>query len=137
MFGSYLQGAIGLVVGIAGSILGFICLAIVILDNRPDPEVYVWMFIGFGLAIGGGYMRYLSNQTVRVGDSKLESDQSNDSLSNNSFNGEKSLDNDSYQLFLVKKFNIEKNDVLNKFVLNNKTYASLEEALKIAKDLDN
>tara|TARA_B110000263_G_C15274110_1_gene495006 strand:- start:229 stop:555 length:327 start_codon:yes stop_codon:yes gene_type:complete len=34
-------------------------------------EVFFWVLIGFGAAIGGGYMRYLSTQTIRVGNSVI------------------------------------------------------------------
>tara|TARA_B100000029_G_C17426913_1_gene906417 strand:- start:197 stop:607 length:411 start_codon:yes stop_codon:yes gene_type:complete len=135
MFGSYLQGAIGLVVGIAGSITGFISLLYVL---GGDSEALFWMVIGFVCALGGGYMRYLSIQTVRVGDSKIDTENSNADNSKDTpkFVGDRNLENDSYQLYLVKKYNIEKNNVLEKFTFNNKTYDSLEEALKSADILE-
>ena len=47
------------------------------------------------------------------------------------YTGEPNLENDSYILFLVKKYAIEKNDVLGKYVLNEKLYASIDEALEV------
>jgi hypothetical protein len=53
-----------------------------------------------------------------------------------SFSGEPDLSNDSYILHLVKKYSIEKNEVLGKFVLNQKLYDSIDEALKVGNLLD-
>jgi len=53
-----------------------------------------------------------------------------------SYTGESNLENDSYILFLVKKYAIEKNDVLGKYVLNEKLYPSIDEALKVGDELE-
>ena len=45
------------------------------------------------------------------------------------FSGESNLNNDSYILFLTKKFDVQKNDVLQKYVVGDKLYATLEDAL--------
>ena len=55
----------------------------------------------------------------------------------NKFEGNNDISDDSYQLYLVEKYNIKKNDTLNKFVLNSKPYADLMEVLKVAHDLEN
>jgi len=146
MFGAFLQGAIGLVIGIAGSIIGFGSLLLMLLSPNDAGMLFPWMLFGFIGAIGGGYARYLSVQTIRVGDSVLNHDKSNnpnkdsgksfERKENISFEGEKNLENDSYQLHLVKKYNIEKNDVLNKYVLKNNTYENLTDALKAADELE-
>lgn len=52
------------------------------------------------------------------------------------FDGIRDISDDSYQLYLVEKFNIKKNDTLNKFVLNDKPYSDLDEVLKIAHELE-
>lgn len=49
---------------------------------------------------------------------------------------QRSLDLDAYQLYLVKKFNIGKNDVLSKFVVNETLFPTIDEALKFAHALD-
>ena len=158
MFGSYLQGAIGLVIGIAGSIIGFGALLVTILS--PNEGSFFWVLIGFGVAIGGGYMRYLSRQTIRIGDSainnlgdretnsqlKSNSVQANQSYSQTNtknrlneniiFDGEKNLENNSYPLYLVKKYKIDKNNVLNKYVLSDKTYETIIDCLKIADQIE-
>jgi hypothetical protein len=46
------------------------------------------------------------------------------------FKGNKDLNNDSYKLYLVDEFNINKNPVLDKFSCNDKAFDSLELALK-------
>ena len=50
--------------------------------------------------------------------------------------GESNLNNDAYQLYLVKKYSISKNQVLSKFVLGNKLYENIEDVLNAAKILD-
>jgi hypothetical protein len=52
------------------------------------------------------------------------------------FKGNKDLNNDSYKLYLVDEFNINKNPVLDKFSCNDKAFDSLELALKYAHDID-
>lgn len=51
------------------------------------------------------------------------------SQATNRFMGEMSVDNDAYKLFLVKKYNIEKNTTLDKFVANEKLFGTVEEAI--------
>ena len=52
-----------------------------------------------------------------------------------SFFGSPELSNDSYLLFLTKKFDIQKNDVLGKYALNERLYGSIDEALSSAHQL--
>tara|TARA_B100000795_G_C22613885_1_gene366160 strand:+ start:142 stop:720 length:579 start_codon:yes stop_codon:yes gene_type:complete len=59
-----------------------------------------------------------------------------DSTESNSFDGKKDINEDTYQLYLVEKYDIRKNDTLNKFVLNGKPYAELIEVLKVANELE-
>lgn len=51
------------------------------------------------------------------------------SQATNRFMGEMSVDNDAYKLFLVKKYNIEKNTTLDKFVANEKLFGTVDEAV--------
>ena len=46
------------------------------------------------------------------------------------YKGEPELSNDSYVLYITKKYAIEKNEVLGKYVLNEKLYDSLSEVLE-------
>ena len=86
-------------------------------------------------------MRYLSSQAVSVEHSEqtLNVNQ-NINLQNTAqskvFNGEKDLANDSYQLYLVEKYQIKKNDTLNKYVLDDKPYNELKDALEAAHNLE-
>jgi hypothetical protein len=52
------------------------------------------------------------------------------------FSGDKSLDNDSYLIFLTKKYAIEKNGVLDKFICAEKLFNNIEEALGYADELE-
>ncbi len=46
-----------------------------------------------------------------------------------SFVGERSIKNDKYKLFLVDRYQITKNDVLNKYVCDDKLFTTVDEAL--------
>ena len=52
------------------------------------------------------------------------------------YSGPKDLQHDAYKLYLVTKYNIERNAVLNQLVCRNKVFASLEEALFYAHSLE-
>jgi hypothetical protein len=52
------------------------------------------------------------------------------------FDGDKSLANDSYKIFLVKKYGIEKNDALGKIICQGKLFDDIEQALKHAAQID-
>ena len=54
-----------------------------------------------------------------------------------SFSGEPELSNDSYVLYLAKKFNIHKNNVLGKHVLNERLYDTIDDALSAGDELNN
>ena len=49
--------------------------------------------------------------------------------------GDPELSNDSYIIFLTKRFDIEKNEVLGKYIVSNKLFTTLEEALEAGDQL--
>ncbi len=50
--------------------------------------------------------------------------------------GVRDLKDDAYQIYLLKKYRIEKNEVLGKYVANNRSFISLEDALSAMSELD-
>jgi len=52
------------------------------------------------------------------------------------FPTDRRLDSDEYQLYLVKTYAIEKNNTLEKYVVNGKLFASVDDALRHAHALD-
>tara|TARA_B100001175_G_C19353888_1_gene563719 strand:+ start:419 stop:802 length:384 start_codon:yes stop_codon:yes gene_type:complete len=124
MFGKYLTGYIGMIIVLIGIVMAIYGLF------AGNTVTFFW---GLALTFGGGYLRYQSKQAVTVEKTVEESH-----LDKNKyvFKGEKNLDNESYHLYLVDKYKIKKNDTLEKYVLNNKPYADLQEALKIAHILE-
>lgn len=52
------------------------------------------------------------------------------------YEGDRRLDDASYQLYLVKKFDIEKNNTLEAYVVGNKKFGSLDDALRYAHSED-
>jgi len=58
------------------------------------------------------------------------------SNSTRSFSGSRELEDESFQLYLIEKFNIEKDEILGKYLVGGKPFGELESALKYAADLD-
>ena len=53
-----------------------------------------------------------------------------------SFSGETNLSNDAYKIFLTKKYLIEKNEALGQFILQDKLFSTIDEALEYANNLE-
>jgi hypothetical protein len=51
-------------------------------------------------------------------------------------NGDKDLANDSYKIYLIKKYSFEFNDVLKKYIFEDRLYGSVDEALAAAHALE-
>ncbi len=73
-----------------------------------------------------GYQNYL----------KLVNQLKSNSLVKSTFNGDRSLNNDSYKLYLAKHYNIEKNAALDKFVCNDKLFNNVDDSLTYADSLE-
>jgi hypothetical protein len=67
---------------------------------------------------------------------RVEQTVKNTSNAQNLFNGEKSLKNDAYKLFLLEKYGVSKNDVLNQFVCNNKIFNAIEDVFEFTHKLE-
>ena len=129
MFGKYLLGWIGGIVGFFGIILALIGIF-------GDKS---YLIMGIAMSVGGGFLRYISSQAVTVENQvSVGNDVQEERIEKNhySYDGEKELENETYQLYLVEKYDIKKNDTMGKYVLNNKPYLDLKEALKIAHNLE-
>lgn len=61
---------------------------------------------------------------------------SSPALSSGEFNGERSLGNDGYKLWLASRYDIKKNDVLDSLVCGERLFATVEAALSHADNLD-
>jgi len=76
-----------------------------------------------------------SKQNERL--STVQEIQFNQKSIDNEFAGEKTLTNDGYKIYLVKKYKIEKMDVLGKFACGERLFETIEEALNFADSLEN
>ncbi len=56
-------------------------------------------------------------------------DRNQDPRTQSKWDKDRDLDNDEYQVYLVKKYSVEKNEVLGKFLANGKSYESVAAAL--------
>ena len=128
MFGSYIQGFVGLVIMLlAGPYFLF---------KGFDDEGFFFL-LAFLCFFGGGYLKYLSNQTTRAGDDLTARGLGVTSAAfSKQFNGVKKLENSDYKLYLVEKFGIAKNETLGVFSFSGKSYETLENALAVAHELE-
>ena len=65
----------------------------------------------------------------------VQPDQSN-SYTKPTYKGDPELSNDSYILYITKKYAIEKNEVLGKYVFNEKLYNTIDDALRAGHELN-
>lgn len=85
------------------------------------------------LFCGGIFSGGSSSKEEKEAQSENESNKSIQAAKED-FIGDADLTNDAYKLFLVKKYAIEKNDALSKFVLNERLFDSISDALRFAAD---
>ena len=130
-------GVIVVLIGLLGAIGG-----------ETAGKVMFW--VGVLMIAGGSYLRYLSKQTVRnfsgddsqrssasvsVAIAPLSSQANNETQSSTMKNfdvADRVISNDSFKLYLVDYFKISKHEVLGKYVVGEKLYDTLDEALNQA-----
>lgn len=125
MFGSYLQGFIGL------ALMFFVAPALV-WNGFTEYRGTGYYFAAFAAFFGGGFLRYLSQQTTRMASDLTKDSQENATQTAKRFLGEKILSNQDYRLFLVEKYSIQKNETLGVFSIRGKSAETLDEALNAA-----
>jgi hypothetical protein len=116
------------------------------IDITCGGQVYKIYYSNIGWKKKGGFYKaklvgYIGEMDPRINELKehllSHMNRNNlDSTESNSFDGKKDINEDTYQLYLVEKYDIKKNDTLNKFVLNGKPYSDLIEVLKVAHELE-
>lgn len=84
----------------------------------------------------GGYLIFKDNEEEENNSNKNHLPNKSSSVSTLTFDGDKSLTNDAYKIYLVKKYGIEKNEALGKFIVSDKLFSSIEEALSYASGID-
>lgn len=109
---------------------------------------FIWSFFYNGYytkkLIEKGYKLYGSKQEIYSAAAALGIDSKNvadvevdiHQLSDLYYTGERSLTSAVYQSYLVEKFNIVKNEKLEKYILNDNLFKNLDEALICADELD-
>lgn len=128
MFGAYLQGFVGL----AGVILG----GFLMLIGLFEP---VFFLFGFLLIFGGGYLKYVSSQTVRTADDitdESSAGKSDHELKQVLYKGDRDTQSNDYRLFLCNKYSIERNDTLGVYSMQSSAFESLDEAIDAANEIE-
>jgi hypothetical protein len=97
------------------------------------------MLGGFVAVVGIFFLLRTESKDTQVKDMKEKPKNqpiSSPRIINQGFSGNKSIDNDAYKIFLVKKYSIEKNVALDKFIVGERLFNSIEEALIYASGMD-
>ena len=132
----YVLGFIGIFIASAGFLLMIVGGIRFITTEKFD-----FLLLGFIATFLGGYFRYLSKQTHQGYELGKDNSKNNDQVQNtkktlSKYSGVRDIGNDTYQLYLVEEYKIEKNKTLGKFVFNKKLYENLEDALQEAHEFD-
>lgn len=102
-----------------------------ILDNY-----FPMMAASVAAIILGGYLIFKGNEEENNNSDQNHIPNKSSSVSTLTFDGDKSLTNDAYKIYLAKKYEIEKNEALGKFIVSDKLFSSIEEALIYASGID-
>jgi hypothetical protein len=94
------------------------------------------MIISAVIAIIGGALIFAAGKTDQDALGQLASQKKSTNSQSLNYVGERSLINDSYKLYLTKKYSIERNSVIEKFSCNSNIFEDLDSALKYADELE-
>ena len=132
-FSSQTIGWLLIIIGIILGFVGFVGIMLYMDSNNPNsPPVILFVMV-----IGGLVLALVGRNTFKSKKVNNHTSIHEDTTQKESkFNGEKNLDNDTYQLYLVEKYDIKKNETLNKYVFKGQPYKELKEALEKAHELD-
>jgi len=117
------------------SLVGFGLLGIVIslaVEESEGAYRTVLKLLFAGLIIVSGVILFASSRKGREARSAERGDKSTAAA----FDGSRDVEADEYRLYLVRKYSIEKNAVLEKYVVGTRLFESLSEALGYAHELD-
>ena len=132
MFKSWGTGILGSLVIIIGVFLAWASFF-----AGMAAEISVLLGI-ISIAIGS-YMKYVSNQSVKVvklpKEYTVEYSSSKNASARIFLAAEQTLSNDAFKLYLIEYFKISKHDLLGQYVLNEQLYSTLNDALLAAKSL--
>ena len=84
----------------------------------------------------GAFLIFKGDEQPKINNNTYSTPIQATSATLNNFDGNKSLENDSYRIYLVKKYGIEKNEALGKIICQGKLFQDTEQALQYASELD-
>jgi hypothetical protein len=102
-----------------------------ILDNY-----FPMMAASVAAIILGGFLIFKGNEEENNSSNTNPIPNKSSSVPTLTFDGDKSLTNDAYKIYLVKKYGIEKNEALGKFIVGEKLFNSIEEALSYVSGIE-
>jgi ribosomal protein L40E len=105
---------------------GIMVLFLAYIKNRCVP---CWFF-------GALFLSPLICSVILLFLSKLPKENEGEPIKSIDFSGERELSNDSYLIYLTKKYRIEFNSALSKFICNDKLFLTSDEAVEHAHELE-
>jgi hypothetical protein len=118
---------------IQGVIVGFFCSYIAKEKNRDSTS---WFWLGFWFSIIAIFaLIAVPKVESRNSSNSLKSPTTNapeQSFEKSAFSGERNISLPAYQLFLTRRFAIEKNATLDKYVIGDDVFSTLEDSLSEA-----
>lgn len=124
--------ALGVVVTIIWIVIAFLWLilaiaAAIVADSKGRSAIG---WLGLGLIFPFAIL------FVSIAPAKEVAARENSPKQVSKFDGQASLDNDVYKMHLVDKYGVRKHEVLGQFVLKDKLYATIDDALRAAETID-
>jgi len=119
---------------IQGLVFGFFCSYIAREKNRDGTS---WFWLGFFFSILAVFaliaVPKIERSEAFISSTSLNlNDVGKKPIKVNAFEGERNVASSAYQLYLVKRFNIEKNSTLEKYVIGSDVFDTLEDSLQEA-----
>lgn len=94
------------------------------------------MAASIAVLILGAFLIFKGDEQPSISNNSNSTAIQTSSPTSQNFYGDKSLANDSYKIFLVKKYGIEKNEALGKIICQGKLFDDTEQALQHAAEID-
>jgi hypothetical protein len=107
-------------------------IAVGILASNRGRSGIAWFFLSLLISPLLGLIFVLVTKNLAKEQEKEEEEK----LKEVKYAGVQTLSNDSYKIYLTKKYNIEKNDVLSKFICSDKLFDTVDDALTYAMQID-
>lgn len=109
-------------------------IIVAVAANARNRSAFGWFFIAIIISPLLALILVLVMKPASSQDYKKYTPQK--SIDTITYDGDQDITHDKYQLYLTKKYSIERNSTLEKFIINDEIFPSLEEAFKHADSIE-